>query len=288
MPRKQRPATTPRRPAADLEPSAEPCDEPWAELRRFTAARIGLARSGASLATGPLLDLRLAHARARDAVHAPLDEARLLADLAGLGLPVLAVASAADDRQHYLMRPDLGRRLKGDAAAVLAAQVATQVATHVATHAGSAHDVAFVVSDGLSARAVQTHARPLLAEVLPRLRSETWSIAPLVVVRQGRVAIGDVIASALQACIVVMLIGERPGLSSPDSMGAYLTLLPAGRPAAETTDADRNCISNIRPEGLGYADAAFKLVHLLRAIRARGMSGVRLKDAGERLLIEER
>src|SRR4249920_625392 len=153
--------------------------EPWADLRRFTAARIALARSGASLATGPLLELRLAHARARDAVHAPLDEARLVADLAGLGLPVLTIASAANDRQLYLMRPDLGRCLAPDAAAVLAA--------HTGRGAGGSHDVAFVVSDGLSAGAVLTHARPLLAEVLPSLLSERWSIAPLVVVRYGRV-----------------------------------------------------------------------------------------------------
>ena len=289
MTREHRPEAMTARPPT----GAEPCDEHWADLRRFTAARIALARSGASLATGPLLDLRLAHARARDAVHAPLDDARLLADLATLGLPVLAVASAAEDRQHYLMRPDLGRALAPEAAAVLAAQVAAQVAAQ-GTAQGTATvgcDVAFVISDGLSARAVQTHAGPLLAEVLPRLprlRTETWSIAPLVVVRQGRVAIGDASASALRARIVVMLIGERPGLSSPDSMGAYLTSLPAGRPLAEITDADRNCISNIRPEGLGYADAAFRLVHLLRAIRARGISGVQLKDDGERLLIEER
>ena len=260
------------------QPSDESSDGSWADLRRLTAARIALPRSGASLATGPLLEFRLDHARARDAVHAPLDEARLVADLAGLGLPVLAVASAAHDRQHYLMRPDLGRSLAPEAAAMLAAHTGT----------GSSHDVAFVVSDGLSARAVQAHARPLLAEVLPRLRSERWSIAPLVVVRHGRVAIGDAIATALHARIVVMLIGERPGLSAPDSMGAYLTLLPAGRPMTETTDADRNCISNIRPEGLGSADAAFKLVNLLRAIRSRGMSGVQLKDDGDRLLIAER
>ena len=261
-------------------PSGKPCDEPWADLRRFTAARIALARSGASLATGPLLEFRLAHARARDAVNAPLDEPRLLADLAGLGLPVLAVASAAPDRQLFLMRPDLGRRLAPEAAAVLA--------DHVGGGADHGYDVAFVVSDGLSARAVAAHARPLLAEVLPRLRSEGWRIAPLVVVRHGRVAIGDAVAIALHARIVVMLIGERPGLSAPDSMGAYLTLLPAGRPVTETTDADRNCISNIRPEGLHYADAAFKLVNLLRAIRTRGISGVQLKDDGNRFLIENR
>jgi ethanolamine ammonia-lyase small subunit len=243
-------------------------DEPWAELRALTAARIALPRSGASLATAPLLDLRLAHARARDAVHAPLDEPRLISDLTSLGLPVLAVASAAADRTHYLMRPDLGRRLEGDAAARLAA------------HAGSGHDVAFVVADGLSARAVETHAQPLLAQTLPRLAP--WRIAPLVVVRQGRVAIGDEVATALRAEIAVVLIGERPGLSAPDSMGAYLTF----RPTPHTTDADRNCISNIRPEGLAYADAAVTLIHLLRAMRARQISGVRLKD--DRLLLEGR
>ena len=255
-----------QRPPTRITPPPAPQDEPWAELRTLTAARIALPRSGASLATAPLLDLRLAHARARDAVHAPLDEPRLISDLTSLGLPVLAVASAAADRQHYLMRPDLGRRLEGDADARLAAQ------------AGSSHDVAFVIADGLSARAVETHAHPLLALTLSRLAG--WRIAPLVVVRQGRVAIGDEIATALRAAIAVVLIGERPGLSAPDSMGAYLTF----KPTPHTTDADRNCISNIRPEGLAYADAAVTLTHLLRAMRARQISGVQLKD--DRLLLE--
>jgi ethanolamine ammonia-lyase small subunit len=246
-------------------------DEPWAELRRFTAARIALPRSGASLATAPLLEFRLAHARARDAVHAALDEGRLMAELAPLGLPVLAVASAAQDRQHYLMRPDLGRRLSDGAAALLA------------SHAGGGFDVAFVIADGLSARAVATHAEPVLAQVLPRLAGIGWRIATLVVARLGRVAIGDAVARALNAEIAVVLIGERPGLSAPDSMGAYLTF----RPTADTTDAERNCISNIRPEGLAYTDAAFKLVHLLRAMRVRKISGVQLKDDGDRLLIDE-
>src|SRR6266550_615291 len=181
------------RPPTHTPPTA-PQDEPWAELRALTAARIALPRAGASLATAPLLDLRLAHARARDAVHAPLDEARLVAELAPLGLPVLAVASAAADRAHYLMRPDLGRRLAGDAAARLAA------------HAGSGHDVVVVIADGLSARAVAAHARPLLVEALPRLAG--WRIAPLVVVREGRVAIGDEVARAVRADIAVVLIGE--------------------------------------------------------------------------------
>ena len=245
-------------------------DALWVDLRRLTPARIGLRRAGASLATGPLLDLQLAHARARDAVHEPLDEPRLIAELAGLGLPVLSVASASKDRQHYLMRPDLGRRLAPSAEATFA------------QHAnGNGYDIALVVTDGLSARAIQVHAEPVLAGVLPALRAEGWLIAPLVVVRQGRVAIGDVIANALRANCVAVLIGERPGLSAPDSMGAYLTW----QPSPQTTDADRNCISNIRPEGIGYADAAFKLAYMLRAIRARCLSGVRLKDDSDRLLI---
>jgi ethanolamine ammonia-lyase small subunit len=266
MTREQRPPNhiIPRSPAASPASGSAP-DEPWADLRRLTAARIALPRSGASLATAPLLEFRLAHARARDAVHAELDEARLCADLATLGLPVLAVASAAGDRTSYLMRPDLGRALAGDAAAPLAA------------HA-SGFDLAIVVADGLSARAVETHAQPVLALLLPRLAAANWRIAPIVVARHGRVALGDAVARALGAEIVVVLIGERPGLTAPDSMGAYLTF----RPTAQTTDAERNCISNIRPEGLAYADAAFKLAHLVTAMRARQISGVALKDDAER------
>ncbi|HMJ41493.1 MAG TPA: ethanolamine ammonia-lyase subunit EutC [Pseudolabrys sp.] len=240
----------------------------WADLRKLTAARIGLKRSGASLATQPLLEFQLAHARARDAVHAPLDVARLNDDIAALGALVLNVASAAADKQTYLMRPDLGRQLAPDAEATLA------------LHAGI-YDVVFVVSDGLSASAVQNHAAPVLAAVLPDLRSQSWRIAPVVIARHGRVAIGDAITSALGADCAVVLIGERPGLSAPDSMGAYLTW----RPGAQTTDADRNCISNIRPDGIGYADAGFKLAHLLEAIRARRLSGVQLKDGSDRLLV---
>jgi len=237
----------------------------WSDLRRLTAARIGLERTGASLATGPLLQFQLAHARARDAVHQPLDADRLKSDLGALGLPVLTVESAATDRQHYLMRPDLGRRL------------APQAATALASHA-STYDVVVAVSDGLSSRAVQIHAAPVLAKLLPLLHD--FRIAPLVVVLHARVAAGDAVALALNADSVVMLIGERPGLSSPDSMGAYLTW----KPGPGTTDADRNCISNIRPDGIGYADAAFKIAHLLRAMRQRGVSGVQLKDDSETLL----
>ena len=239
----------------------------WIELRRLTAARIGLQRTGASLATKPLLDFKFAHARARDAVHEPLDEARLAADLAGLG-PAIRIASAAEDRQRYLMRPDLGRTLAPEAEAALK------------PHAG-AYDIVFVISDGLSARAVQNHAQPVLIALVVALQKESWRIAPLVIVRQGRVAIGDAIASVLGAQSVAVLIGERPGLTAPDSMGAYLTW----QPQPNTTDADRNCISNIRPDGIGYADAAHKLAHLLRAMRAGRVSGVRLKDDSDRLAV---
>src|SRR5262249_14851944 len=238
----------------------------WVKLRSLTAARIGLKRTGASLATGPLLDFQLAHARARDAVHEPFDAARLAADFAGefaadLAAPVLCVTSAAADRQHYLMRPDLGRQLAPGAEAMLA------------PHVGR-YDIVFVIADGLSARAVKTHAQPVLAHALKAMRDEGWRIAPLVVICQGRVAVGDAIAAALGAHCVAVLIGERPGLTAPDSMGAYLTWQP--RP--QTTDADRNCISNIRPEGVSYDLAAFKLAHLLHAMRTRRISVAPLKD----------
>jgi ethanolamine ammonia-lyase small subunit len=242
-------------------------DQLWPAMRRLTAARIGLRRAGAALATAALLDFKLAYAQARDAVLEPLDAVRLADELADLG-EIVTVASAAEDHRTFLMRPDLGRRLAADAEAVLAAHE-------------SDFDVAFVVADGLSARAVKRHAHPVLARTLPTLRAESWRIAPLVIVRHGRVAIGDAVAMALGAACVVVLIGERPGLTAPDSMGAYLTW----EPHARTTDAERNCISNIRPEGVAHDIAAFKIAYLLRAMRARRTSGVKLKDDSDRLLI---
>ncbi|ARQ01974.1 ethanolamine ammonia-lyase subunit EutC [Pseudorhodoplanes sinuspersici] len=245
-------------------------DALWIDLRRLTAARIGLKRTGASLATSPLLDFRLAHARARDAVHEPLDDKRLAGDLAPLGLPVIDIASAANDRTSYLMRPDLGRQLASGAETALQAYTAR-------------YDIAFVISDGLSARAIQSHAAPVLAHLLPALQKRNWAIAPLVIVRNGRVAIGDAIANVLNADCVATLIGERPGLSAPDSMGVYLTWQPSPR----STDADRNCISNIRPDGIGYADASRKMRHLLQTIRSQQLSGVKIKDGSDRLLDNE-
>jgi ethanolamine ammonia-lyase small subunit len=231
---------------------------PWPALRQLTAARIGLERSGASLATRPLLEFRLAHARARDAVQTPLDPEALAA-----ALPVASVTvdSACPDQPSYLRRPDLGRRLGPQAAPLLA------------PHAGS-YDLAVAVADGLSSRAVQENAAPLLALMLPRLQAAGWRIAPVVIVRHGRVAIGDAIATALGAEAVLVLIGERPGLSAPNSMGAYFTW----QPGPGTTDADRNCVSNIRPEGLPPEQAAARVVFLLSEMRSRRLSGTGLKD----------
>jgi ethanolamine ammonia-lyase small subunit len=243
---------------------------PWDALRRHTRARIALGRAGSGLPTAPLLAFELAHAQARDAVHQPLDTATLHAALRERGLESLDVHSAAPDRDHYLRRPDLGRRLDAASLAVLR-DVAAQAA-----------DVVFVIADGLSSRAVATHALPLLDTLLPKL--EGWRVGPLVVACQSRVALGDEIGESLSAAFVVMLIGERPGLSSPDSMGLYLTAAPrVGR-----TDAERNCISNVRPEGLGYAAAAAKLHYLLTRARALGFTGVNLKDDSDDALDDAR
>jgi ethanolamine ammonia-lyase small subunit len=231
-------------------------DDPWGQLRGLTAARIGLARSGASLATRPTLDFRLAHARARDAVDTELDVDRLTADLGG----ALCVDSAAPDRRRYKLRPDLGRALAADA--VLPPVTA---------------DLVVVVADGLSALAVQNHPAPFMTALRPLLAD--WVLAPMVIARQGRVAIGDAVALAMGVGAVLVLIGERPGLSAPDSMGAYLTW----RPGVATTDADRNCVSNIRPEGLPPLQAARRVAWLLGAMRARGASGVALKDEADAL-----
>ena len=238
--------------------------DPWSALRSLTAARIGLARIGASLATAPLLDFRLAHARARDAVNAAFDAGKIGEAIRETG--VVIGDSAAPDKRSYLMRPDLGRALSPETEAALR------------THSNIAgFDVAFIVSDGLSALAVETHAPPLLTRIIPKLRGASLSIAPVTILRHGRVAIGDRVAAVLGAKCAVVLIGERPGLSAPDSMSAYLTWMPH----VQTTDAERNCISNIRPEGIGYDDAARKVIHLVVAIHTTRLSGVALKDSSD-------
>lgn len=233
--------------------------DPWNELRHLTPARIALGRSGASLPTREVLAFGVAHAQARDAVHAALDVTALEAALTPLGLPTMPVQSAAPSRALYLARPDWGRRLDPDARAELALQARSE---------GPA--LLFVIGDGLSALAAQRHAAPLLAALLPRL--DGLSVGPLLIATQARVALADEIGELLGAKLAVCLIGERPGLSSPDSLGAYVTAAPrVGR-----TDAERNCVSNIRPEGLDPAEAAAQLDGLIRAALAAGISGVSL------------
>jgi ethanolamine ammonia-lyase small subunit len=238
--------------------------------RAFTPARVGLARTGVSLSTRDRLDFERCHALARDAVHARLESAALARTLGSvlagylLSGAVLRLHSAAPDRVTYLQRPDLGRALSQSSCTLLAA--------HAEAHPGNAPDLALIVADGLSALAVERHAAPLLEELLPRLQN--WSLAPLTVVEQGRVAIGDEIGQTLRAQIAVILIGERPGLSSPDSLGAYITWEP--RPGR--TDAERNCISNIRPEGLPYFQAAAQLGVILEQARHRRLTGVALRE----------
>jgi len=234
--------------------------DPWSRLRRHTPARIGLARVGASLATGAHLAFQLAHARARDAVHVPLDPAPLLQGLRARGLEAMSLRSAATSREIYLLRPDLGRRLDNASRDRLQS-------------CARDHDLALVAADGLSPGAVQRHALPLIDALLPELRRHCWRIGSVAVVEQGRVAVGDEIGAALRAALVAVLIGERPGLSAPESLGVYLTWAPAiGR-----VDAERNCVSNIRPEGLGYSEAAAALFYLLSEARRRRLSGVTLK-----------
>ncbi|PKO89403.1 MAG: ethanolamine ammonia-lyase [Betaproteobacteria bacterium HGW-Betaproteobacteria-12] len=238
-------------------------DDPWSLLRRLTTARIGLGRAGASQPTRHHLAFQLDQARARDAVLTPLDVARLEQELAALGLPPVVLRSAAGERRTYLQRPDLGRRLDNESAARLAALAPP----------GEPPDVALIIADGLSAPAVQKHARPLLQALLPELPA-AWRLAPVAVVEQGRVAISDEIGALLRARLAVILIGERPGLSSPDSLGVYLTYAPQ----IGNTDAGRNCLSNIREGGLGYAEAAHKLHYLMGQALQRQLSGVALKD----------
>lgn len=243
---------------------------PWDSLKRFTDARIALGRAGHSLPTVAHLNFQLAHAQARDAVHLPLDALGVADSIEATGLQTLQLHSAAVDRTTYLQRPDLGRRLDEDSRQALAQRSAS-------TSGQERSDVAFVIVDGLSALAIHQNAAPLLAAVVARLRgdaAQAWSIAPVALVQQGRVAIGDEVGLALHASVVVVFIGERPGLSSPDSLGIYITWAP--RPG--TTDAQRNCISNVRPAGLSVDAAAAKLHHLLTQSRALQLTGIGLKD----------
>lgn len=249
------------------------CDAPvpfvvpndWRRLRRLTPARIALGRAGTSLPTAAHLDFQFDHARARDTVHSALRVEIVEDALKSLGLETLVVRSAAGDRQTYLKRPDLGRRLDEQSRRQL---------IEAAGRSDDRPDLVLAVVDGLSALAIERHAAPFLKALLPRLTDERLTVGAAVVAIQGRVALGDEIAELLQAHLVVVLIGERPGLSSPDSMGIYMTWAPQ----VGKTDADRNCISNVRADGMSYAAAASKLHYLIRAALRGKLSGVQLKD----------
>lgn len=243
--------------------------DPWNKLRQYTPARIALGHAGTSLPTKPHLEFQLAHARARVAVHHPLDIGALEEGLRESGHAAVLLHSRADSRPIYLQRPDKGRRLDEGSANALQSMPQPK----------RPYDVVFVIGDGLSALAIEENALKFLDVMLPALKEGDWNIAPLCIAKEARVALGDEVGEILGAKMVVILIGERPGLSSPDSMGIYMTLAPR----VGLTDETRNCISNVRPAGLSYVEAAHKLSYLMNEARRRGLSGVNLKDEAEAL-----
>jgi ethanolamine ammonia-lyase small subunit len=233
---------------------------PWLALSRATPARIGLGRSGAGLPTAAHLDFQLAHARARDAVHAPFDPSQIAAELQRIGLDPLILRSAAGDRSTYLRRPDLGRRLDEMSRALLATRQSEPI------------DLVFIIADGLSAHAVHAHAVPLIGATMTQLSGVRLRIGPVAVVTGGRVAIGDEIGALIGADLACVLIGERPGLSAANSLGAYITW----QPAPGTVDAARHCVSNIRPAGLPIISAANRLIEIFTTANRHRMTGVAL------------
>ena len=243
---------------------------PWDALRRHTPARVALGRTGVSLPTTRQLEFGLAHAQARDAVRAPLDLDAITKALASQDIETLHLHAAAPDRATYLRRPDLGRRLDD------------RSRQHLTAARRDPLDLAFVVADGLSAQAVTVYAPGLIQRARTQLLAASWRIGPVAIVEQGRVAIGDEIGAALDAALVVVLIGERPGLSAPRSLGLYVTWAP--RPG-ETVDAERTCISNVREDGLAVDEAAAALIRLVTAARVHTATGIALS---ERLQLGER
>ncbi len=237
--------------------------DPWHGLKQFTPARIALGRTGMSLPTRANLDFQLAHALARDAVNIPLDFVSLEQRLNGQGYRTLTLQSRAENQSAYLQRPDLGRLLNASAVACL------QHSAHIPV------DAVVVVADGLSSTAIEHHAEPFLSVLLPELQQQGYRLPPVCLVKHGRVAIGDAIAEHYAASLCIVLIGERPGLSSPDSMGIYFTYQAR---SGISTDADRNCISNIHENGLSYRQALKKLLFLINEAEKLQLSGVNLKD----------
>ena len=245
-------------------------DDPWRSLSQHTTARIALGRAGISLPTRASLEFQLAHAQARDAVHILLDFAALAQRLNALGCLTQTLQTQAENRSLYLQRPDLGRLLSASALECLPPGPA---------------DAVIVVADGLSSTAIAHHAVAFLSLLLPQLHASGYKLPPVSLVQHGRVAVGDVIAEHYQARLCIVLIGERPGLSSPDSMGIYYTY--QAKPGV-STDADRNCISNIHHNGLSYEQALKKLLFLIEASERLRLSGVNLKDETTEAGLEDR
>jgi ethanolamine ammonia-lyase small subunit len=237
----------------------------WGELKSFTDARIALGRTGYSMPTDEYLKFSLAHARARDTIHTPFDRDKVKGKLENMGLDTICVESSAPDRSVFLTRPDLGRRLSDKSREKLKKM----------DYPGA--DVLLVIGDGLSSKAVHKQAVPLIQHLLPYLGELNLSVGPVVLAEQSRVALADDIAEQMHCKLVASLIGERPGLSSPDSLGVYMTYKPYwGR-----LESERNCISNIRPAGLSYQKAAFKLAWLIEAAFDMKKSGTALKDQSD-------
>lgn len=253
-------------PHQDIEQTA--VVNPWQALRQFTAARIALGRAGTSMPTQAQLDFQFAHARARDAVHLPFNHQQISQHLQAHDLESVLVHSAADNRDMYLQRPDLGRKLNSASQEVLKAY---------SQHNPQPIDLAVVVADGLSSLAIEHHALPMVLEIQQLCQDLDWVMSPVVLAEQSRVALADEVGALLNAKMVVILIGERPGLSSPDSLGLYFTWAPK----VGLNDAYRNCISNVRLEGLSYQMAAHRLGYLMSEAYKRQLSGVNLKDEAQ-------
>jgi len=255
-------------PPSDTARAGGAAPDPWDDLRAYTSARLALGRAGSSMPTAELLRFGFAHAQARDAVHVQLDAGVLAQGFAADGVSSLHVHSAAGDRATYLLRPDLGRRLDDASAQVLRDAAGPSPATGC--------DLLIVVGDGLSSLAVERNARALVAAIRAHAPAD-WQLGPVVIAQQARVALGDEAGALLGARLVAMLIGERPGLSSPDSLGLYLTW----KPAVGRHDAERNCISNIRPEGLAPDAAARRFWWLAHEAKRLQLTGVQLKDRSD-------
>ena len=246
-------------------------ENPWALLKDYTDARIGLGRSGVSIPTSHSLAFQLAHAQAQDAVHLPLDVENIVEQLLvndiNKEISHILLHSQAINRTTYLQRPDLGRRLDKNSSEIL---------KKIKANDNAFYDLSIIIVDGLSSLAIKENAINFIKKLMTALKEDKqkWNLSPFSIVQQGRVAVGDEVGELLKTKISIVLIGERPGLSSPDSLGLYLTW----NPKVGLSDASRNCISNIRSEGLSYEEAVKKTMYLLKESRRLELSGVNLKD----------